>query len=212
MQRPFTLNREGPSSKPPPSYARARCWALWRKNRPVSGPAIRSRKRSRLPLPLLQRTSPIGKKTLRAVARPSEPRAAGRRRRPHARARTHALTHNARTTRTRMHEHDAHNTRTGLVAELPSNLARGLSGRRDFGPRMGGTLSTHSTLTTRASTVLYSVISPHTQKVIKTLFGLIDRLELFNTRDVGSNLDMHTFAFFAYCTQCEVAHRTSAAE
>ncbi len=41
-----------------------------------------------------------------------------------------------------------------LVAELPSNLARGLSGRRDFGPRMGGTLSTHSThstLTTRAS-------------------------------------------------------------
>ena len=43
---------------------------------------------------------------------------------------------------------------TGLVAELPSNLARGLSGRRDFGPRMGGTLSTlstHSTLTTRAS-------------------------------------------------------------
>ena len=42
----------------------------------------------------------------------------------------------------------------GLVAELPSNLARGLSGRRDFGPRMGGTLSTlstHSTLTTRAS-------------------------------------------------------------
>ena len=26
----------------------------------------------------------------------------------------------------------------GLVAELPSNLARGLSGRRDFGPRMGG--------------------------------------------------------------------------
>ena len=44
----------------------------------------------------------------------------------------------------------------GLVAELPSNLARGLSGRRDFGPRMGGTLSTlstHSTLTTRASIV-----------------------------------------------------------
>jgi hypothetical protein len=43
---------------------------------------------------------------------------------------------------------------TGLVAELPSNLARGLSGRRDLGPRMGGTLSTqstHSTLTTRAS-------------------------------------------------------------
>ena len=42
----------------------------------------------------------------------------------------------------------------GRVAELPSNLARGLSGRRDFGPRMGGTLSTlstHSTLTTRAS-------------------------------------------------------------
>ena len=26
----------------------------------------------------------------------------------------------------------------GLVAELPSNLVRGLSGRRDFGPRMGG--------------------------------------------------------------------------
>ncbi len=26
----------------------------------------------------------------------------------------------------------------GLVAELPTNLARGLSGRRDFGPRMGG--------------------------------------------------------------------------
>ena len=50
----------------------------------------------------------------------------------------------------------------GLVAELPSNLARGLSGRRDFGPRMGGTLSTHSThstLTTRASTVLYAYFS-----------------------------------------------------
>ena len=33
----------------------------------------------------------------------------------------------------------------GRVAELPSNLrvARGLSGRRDSGPRMGGTLSTH---------------------------------------------------------------------
>ena len=26
----------------------------------------------------------------------------------------------------------------GLVAELPSNLAGGLSGRRDSGPRMGG--------------------------------------------------------------------------
>ena len=26
----------------------------------------------------------------------------------------------------------------GLVAELPSNLARGLSGRRDSGPRIGG--------------------------------------------------------------------------
>ena len=70
MQRPFTLNREGPSSKPPPSYARARCWALWRKNRPVSGPAIRSRKRSRLPLPLLQRTSSIGKKPSPAYQNP----------------------------------------------------------------------------------------------------------------------------------------------
>ena len=29
-------------------------------------------------------------------------------------------------------------TNMGLVAELPSNLARGLSGRRDSGPRMGG--------------------------------------------------------------------------
>ena len=30
----------------------------------------------------------------------------------------------------------------GLVAELPPKLARGPAGRRDFGPRMGGTLST----------------------------------------------------------------------
>jgi len=38
------------------------------------------------------------------------------------------------------------------AAELPSNLAaRGLSGRRDFGPRMGGTLSTHSTHSTLAT-------------------------------------------------------------
>ncbi len=50
----------------------------------------------------------------------------------------------------------------GLVAELPSNLARGLSGRRDFGPLMGGgtlsTHSTHSTLTTRATIRFYAVI------------------------------------------------------
>lgn len=42
----------------------------------------------------------------------------------------------------------------GRVAELPPKLARGPAGRDDFGPRMGGTLSTHSThstLTTRAS-------------------------------------------------------------
>ena len=52
----------------------------------------------------------------------------------------------------------------GLVAELPSNLARGLSGRRDFGPRMGGTLSTlstHSTLTTRASMSTFGYIKPN---------------------------------------------------
>ena len=47
-------------------------------------------------------------------------------------------------------------SRLGLVAELPPKLARGPAGRDsdDFGPRMGGTLSTHSThstLTTRAS-------------------------------------------------------------
>ncbi len=42
----------------------------------------------------------------------------------------------------------------GLVAELPPKLARGPAGRDDFGPRMGGTLSTqstHSTLATGAS-------------------------------------------------------------
>jgi hypothetical protein len=53
-----------------------------------------------------------------------------------------------------VHDEGESQVRVGLVAELPSNLARGLSGRRDFGPRMGGTLSTHSTqstLTTRAS-------------------------------------------------------------
>ncbi len=32
---------------------------------------------------------------------------------------------------------ETYNLSEGLVAELPSNLARGLSGRRDFGPRMG---------------------------------------------------------------------------
>jgi len=38
--------------------------------------------------------------------------------------------------------------RPGLVAELPPKLARAPAGRGDFGPRMGGTLSTHSTLGT----------------------------------------------------------------
>ena len=40
------------------------------------------------------------------------------------------------------------NGRPGLVAELPPKLARAPAGRGDFGPRMGGTLSTHSTLGT----------------------------------------------------------------
>ena len=44
----------------------------------------------------------------------------------------------------------------------------------------------------------------------KNWVGLLDRLKRFSTEDVGSNLEMP--AFFAYCTQCEVAHRTSAAE
>ncbi len=39
----------------------------------------------------------------------------------------------------------------GLVAELPPKLARGPAGRDDFGPRMGGTLSTHSTHSTLAT-------------------------------------------------------------
>ena len=107
--------------------------------------------------------------------------------------------------------------REGLVAELPSNLARGLSGRRDFGPRMGGTLSTHSThstLTTRASisTRRRLIMTSYTALHVKNWFSLIGGYELFNTRDVGSNLYMPHLAFFAYCTQCEVAHRTSAAE
>ncbi len=36
----------------------------------------------------------------------------------------------------------------GLVAELPPKLARGPAGRGGLGPRLGGTLSTHSTLGT----------------------------------------------------------------
>ena len=67
----------------------------------------------------------------------------------------------------------------GLVAELPSNLARGLSGRRDFGPRMGGTLSTlstHSTLTTRASIVTCRFINRiKAAEFNEVQFGLIDR-------------------------------------
>ena len=63
----------------------------------------------------------------------------------------------------------------GLVAELPTNLARGLSGRRDFGPRMGGTLSTHSThsvLTTcdyprTISTLRRFILTSHTGRSIK---------------------------------------------
>jgi hypothetical protein len=39
----------------------------------------------------------------------------------------------------------------GLVAELPPKLARGPAGWGDFGPRMGGTLSTHSTHSTLAT-------------------------------------------------------------
>jgi hypothetical protein len=52
----------------------------------------------------------------------------------------------------------------GLVAELAPKLARGPAGRDDFGPRMGGTLSTHSAhsnLATGASIgTLRSLIRP----------------------------------------------------
>ena len=65
MQRPFSrLSRLGgeTSGLSPPFIRQSILLGLMGKNRPFSGPAIRSRTRSRLPPPLLQRTSPIMKK------------------------------------------------------------------------------------------------------------------------------------------------------
>ena len=54
MQRPFsTLNRGETSGLSPPFIRQSVLLGLMGKNMPLSGPAIRSRTRSRLPPPLL---------------------------------------------------------------------------------------------------------------------------------------------------------------